>query len=251
LLERGKVEFQALPIGAQILVGAAGSLAVAGMVAAVPFEAAAAMGGAAVAGATAAAGTAVAIWQQQPRPVTDIEDPEELRKFTHYEGDEWVVGAYYVEHPKRSKYLISPSEFHKTIAKEHLHEIVTLLRSKLLVTHAEVMMKSRKTAGAGIKATHEGVTGEFAGTFEDSRILRMVFDYQNPVLVPLNTERPLLWKERFKIIHSAVENATSGSLQFEENVDMRFGFTADLAKMVGVEMNWLSTETLSVNVQFG
>ena len=129
-----------------------------------------------------------------------------------------------------------------------MREIITFLRSALPVTHVEVMMKDRKEGGANVKATDEGVTGEVGGIFELNRSLQMVCKYQNPILVPLDPERPLLWVERFNVIHDAVRGATGGSLQFEENVDMGFGVTGDLAKLVGIGANWESAKTLLVNV---
>ncbi len=244
--EQRKDEFQALPIGTKLLVGAAGTVLAAGAVAiAAPIEIAAA-----AAGSVALAGSAINAWQSRANPVTIIDDPEELKKFMHHQGDELVSGAFYVDHPKRAMHLIPPSAFHETIAKEQMHEIVTFLRSVLPVTHVEVVMEDKKQAGAGGKARHKGLD-DLEATFEHRRWLRVVGDYRNPVIIPLAPERPLIWRDKFNIIYDGVKGATGGSLTFNESVDMSLGFTLELANLVGVEANWLSMKSLTVNVEFG
>jgi hypothetical protein len=51
-------------------------------------------------------------------------------------------------------------------------------------------------------------------------------------------------------MQQGAKRATGGSTEFTTSHDLSFGLTLDVAKIVGIETSWLSSQRLSVNVQF-
>jgi hypothetical protein len=239
-LERKAEQFKALPFGTKLVVGTA---AVAATMIGAPVE---------LAVGVFAVGSAITYFTsgrngQSDNNVVLIRNPADLKKFSPYEDDEFVNGAFYVQHPKKPALLIPSAEFHKSIIVDQMHEIIQFLRSELLVTRIKIEAARSKRLNGGAQVEKAGLDAR--ASFADTRTLVVSCTYNNPVLVSL--EKPLLWMDRFKVIRSSVRNATGGSSVFVEAQDMSFGLNVNLAKYVGIEANWLSEFSFTVEVDYG
>lgn len=229
----------------------AGGAVVGGLVvAAAPFEAGiAAIGGAAAFGAAAVGAAKRAFGPEAGPSITYIVSNEDLERYEHYEGEKLKPLTYYAEHPYQVGKLISPSNIHNIFIHEQVTEIVSFLRSELLVTALNIEVKSTAGGEFGARTNIKGVDVGADATFQQGWSYSVKTKYRNPRIVQL--DRPLVWMNKFRAIQASVKDATGGHGLFVEDLDLSFGVSAELAKIVGIGVEWLTKKTFSVEVEYG
>jgi len=242
-------QYNGLSPGAKIAVNVAGGVVVAGgAVVAAPAEVAALAG--AGAGAIVLAGLTAVSWLFGGENVlTVIDNAKDLKKFTPYDGTEFINGAYYIGHPKDPNVLVLASGFHTAMIDEQMQDIIAFYRSVFPVSRIAIEISDSKKVEVDVNATTgKGIKASGKAKFRESRSFRIAEEYDRPQIVPL--DGPLRWIDQFRAILQGAKRATGGSTKFEMDHDLSFGLKGDLAKLVGVGSSWESNFTLSIDVRF-
>lgn len=226
----------------------------AGLVVAAPFalplEAAVLTGGLFLGGVTALVVGAAGELVQSPEQIEKIEFAK-ASKLLDREGTPVAVNKIYARHPNvaRSNVVVPSEIFHSSMVAEQIADLVSYIRSVVAARRISISVYSE--SGSALKAQAVVQSGEAGvrGHLGSARHHSVSLNYDHPIIVPVSTS--LFWLRSFPEIEAAFNGARSGRIERNVSIDTTFGLSASLAKMAGIDVNWLGKQRFEIEAEFG
>ena len=212
-----------------------------------------------VAAGVAAAGIVIqeVVLHRRGAPPAGVEERDVERLYasdlvgrTDIRGSTLQNGTFYIRHPihARRDTLIPARSFHKIILEEQLTEIVKHIRAQLAATSITIDATSEKTgavvAGGSLHSTSFGAK---LGLTKRTRHAHR-FETRSPVRVA--ADESLVWIRHFPVLAATLDQARDGKYETVETTDLEFGLSLTVGTALGIDVRWLSSFSLSINVEF-
>ena len=214
-----------------------------------PLEAGVAATGAVIGGIAGLAVGAVGSFFRSSETIPEMELKDSSNLSDVY-GAPISHGKVYAYHPDLSRkgVVISADAFHSTIVSEQIADLAAFIRSKVRAETIDIAVFAESGVAVAVDTALPSDTLGIKAHAGSARHHSLELRYDEPELVPLR--RNPFWLQSFPEIGTAFEDARKGKVKRSVSVDTTFGLSASLAKVAGIDANWLGKQRFEVEATF-
>ena len=217
---------------------------------AIPLEATVLFGGALIGGITALTVGAVSEFVTSPDQFEKL-PLKEAYALRDIEGVPISVNQMYARHPNLdyNNVVLLAENFHSRVIAEQIADLISYIRSVVAAKYINIAVYAE--SGAHLDATGLTKVGNVSvqGHSGTARHHSAENSYAQQIIVPAT--RSLFWMRNFPEVQAALIGSKEGSFTRSVKVDTTFGLSASLAKVAGIDINWLGKQRFVIRVDYG